>query len=842
MANRSIGVLGRSCALFAACAWGISVSSAQESGGYRQPPENIRAVLDAPPTPSVSISPDGSRLALLHLRGLPPIEDLAAPMLRLGGSRLNPLTSGPHGPRRVVGLTLRSFPPGLGFEDRPVSLPVGANLSGLAWSVDGRFALFSNTRGDGIDAWVLDARTASPRLIASNVNAAAGGSMRWMPDQRSVLVRFVPSGRGAMPERPLRPAGPVIQDASTGEVAPVRTFQDLLSDDHDEALFDWIMPSQLAIVDIATGARRDIGPPGIYAAAVPSPSGEYLLVARIERPYSYQVPSSLFPQVWEVWSVASGEVVKEIARVPLRENIPTQGVQTGPRGIEWVDVRDATLLWTEALDGGDPRAKAEHRDRLMTWAAPFAGEPREFLRVQHRYSGMAWLEEAAGSTTSRAMLTEFERERRWTRTFLVEADATMAPTGERRVVFDRSMNDRYNNPGTPITDRTARGVSVIKVRDGAVYLAGQGASPEGDRPFLDVMSLADFSTRRLWRSEGEQYESVIDVIDAPGGRGGQLLLTSHETLTSPPNVRVRTLGADGTLGEPRALTDFTDPTPQLREIKKEIVTYTRSDGVPLSATIYTPPGYNGRTRLPLIVWAYPNEVLDPATAGQVSGSPYRFTRIGGTSHLFLTLAGYAVMDDAAMPVVGDPETVNDTFVTQIVENAQAAIDKATAMGIADPRRVGIAGHSYGAFMTANLLAHAPPGMFRAGIGRSGAYNRTLTPFGFQSERRSFWEARDVYMTLSPFTYADKIKTPLLLIHGQIDNNSGTFPMQSERLFQAVKGQGGTVRLVMLPHESHGYAARESVGHVLAEMVDWFDRYVKPFQTPDGQGVQGSGGQ
>jgi dipeptidyl aminopeptidase/acylaminoacyl peptidase len=842
MATRSIGVCGRSCALLAACAWGISVSSAQESGGYRQPPEAIRAVLDAPPTPSVSISPDGSCLALLHLRGLPPIEDLAAPMLRLGGSRLNPLTSGPHGPRRVVGITLRSFPVGGGFEDRPVTLPEGANLSGLAWSADGRYALFSNTRADGIDAWVLDARTGSARLIARDVNAAAGGSMRWMPDQRRVLVRFVPAGRGAMPERPLRPAGPVIQDASTGEAAPVRTYQDLLTDAHDEALFDWIMPSQLAIVDIATGARRDIGPAGIYAAAAPSPSGEYLLVARIERPYSYQVPSSLFPQVWEVWSVGSGEVVKEIARVPLRENIPTQGVQTGPRGIEWVDVRDATLLWAEALDGGDPRAKAEHRDRLMTWAAPFAGEPREFLRVQHRFSGLSWLEEAAGATTSRAMLTEFERERRWTRTFLVEADASMAPTGERRVVFDRSMNDRYNNPGTPITDRTARGASVIKVRDGAVYLAGQGASPEGDRPFLDVMSLADFSTRRLWRSEGEQYESVIDVIDAPGGRGGQLLLTSHESLTSPPNVRVRTLGTDGVLGEPRALTEFTDPTPQLREIRKEIVTYTRSDGVPLSATIYTPPGYNGRTRLPLIVWAYPNEVLDPSTAGQVSGSPYRFTRIGGTSHLFLTLAGYAVMDDAAMPVVGDPETVNDTFVTQIVANAQAAIDKATAMGIADPRRVGVAGHSYGAFMTANLLAHAPPGMFRAGIGRSGAYNRTLTPFGFQSERRSFWEARDVYMTLSPFTYADKIKTPLLLIHGQIDNNSGTFPMQSERLFQAVKGQGGTVRLVMLPHESHGYAARESVGHVLAEMVDWFDRYVKPFQSPDGASVPGSGGQ
>lgn len=127
-------------------------------------------------------------------------------------------------------------------------------------------------------------------------------------------------------------------------------------------------------------------------------------------------------------------------------------------------------------------------------------------------------------------------------------------------------------------------------------------------------------------------------------------------------------------------------------------------------------------------------------------------------------------------------------------------------------------------MTANLLAHSD--LFRAGIARSGAYNRTLTPFGFQSERRTFWEAPEMYAKVSPFWYADKIKEPILLIHGEADNNQGTFPIQSERMFAAIRGNGGTARLVMLPLEAHGYAAKESTEHTLFEMVQWFDKWVK----------------
>jgi len=298
-------------------------------------------------------------------------------------------------------------------------------------------------------------------------------------------------------------------------------------------------------------------------------------------------------------------------------------------------------------------------------------------------------------------------------------------------------------------------------------------------------------------------------------------ITRRETPTDAPNYFIRSAGASA---DRKPLTQFPDATPQLRGIKKQLVTYKRADGVQCSFTLYLPPNYKEGTRLPTVVWAYPLEFNDAGTAGQITGSTQRTTQIVGPSHLFFLLEGYAVLDNATMPVVGDPETVNNTYVEQIVMSAKAAIDKATEMGVTDPERVGVGGHSYGAFMTANLLAHSD--LFRAGIARSGAYNRTLTPFGFQSERRTLWEAPDMYIRVSPFMVAQKINEPILMIHGEADDNTGTFPIQSERMYQALKGHGATVRLVMLPFEAHGYSGRESIDHVLYEMLSWFDKYVK----------------
>jgi len=474
------------------------------------------------------------------------------------------------------------------------------------------------------------------------------------------------------------------------------------------------------------------------------------------------------------------------------------------------------LVWYEALDGGDPNKEAEHRDRYMQQSAPFTDKPKEIIRVNHRAVGTAYFEDS-----SLMLTTEYDRDRRWVVSLLHDLDSDADP----QVLTDRSVRDRYGDPGAVVSRPDETGHYIARQDGDWIYRKGNGASPKGNLPFIDRQNLKTLETQRLWRCEEENYEAVVKVT-ASNESGDLEVITDHENPTSPSNYYLRKLGKDST-APAVALTDFKDPTPQIRGIKKRLVKYKRADGVPLSATLYLPADYKEGTRLPLLVWAYPREFSDAKTAGQISGTPSQFTRMRGLTHLSLLTQGYAIMDAATMPVIGNPETMNDTFIEQIVGAAKAAIDHAAELGVADPDRACVGGHSYGAFMTANLMAHSD--LFKAGVARSGAYNRTLTPFGFQSERRPYWEARDIYHSISPFLHADKINEPLLLIHGENDNNSGTFPLQSTRMYQAIKGNGGTVRLVMLPHESHGYRARQSILHTHAETIKWLNKYVRDIE-------------
>jgi dipeptidyl aminopeptidase/acylaminoacyl peptidase len=560
-------------------------------------------------------------------------------------------------------------------------------------------------------------------------------------------------------------------------------------------------------VDTLSGKIAPVGRPAIFQTASPAPDGKHLLVGRVHRPYSYLLPVMDFPKEVEVWDRA-GKVVHKLASLPLADAVPIEGVPTGPRQYQWRPTAPATLAWVEALDGGDPRNKVPHRDRILMLAAPFQGAPVELAKTEHRAMGLYW-----GERDGLVLFGDYDRNRRWRRMFSHSADN---PSQTPRLLWSLSMRDRYNNPGQPVFRALKTGHRAVLQNGDSIFLEGEGASPEGDRPLLDRLDLKTLKKERLFRCDASSYETVLNLLADDGTR----CITRRETPNDPPNYFVRTLPS----GQPKALTSFPDPAPQLRGITKQLVTYKRDDGVQLSFTLYLPPGYKSGTRLPTVVWAYPLEYNDPTTAGQVTGSTQRFTSILGPSHLFFLLEGYAILDNAAMPVVGDPETMNNTYVEQIVSSAKAAIDQAAQMGVTDPNRVGVGGHSYGAFMTANLLAHSR--LFRAGIARSGAYNRTLTPFGFQSERRTLWEAPELYVKMSPFMYAHKIRDPILLIHGEADNNSGTFPIQSDRMYQAIRGNGGIVRLVTLPHEAHGYAGQESIQHALYEMITWFDKYVK----------------
>jgi dipeptidyl aminopeptidase/acylaminoacyl peptidase len=701
---------------------------------------------------------------------------------------------------------------------------IAAGLSGkirdLDWSRDGKNLAFTATTPSGTSLWVADvASSTARRLTAPTVNfTTARGNIvddpgcSWLNGKAPLVCRLWPANRGALPKLAEVPTGVIVQE-SYGRSAPVRTYEYLLQSPTDEALFDYYFNDQLSLVGL-DGKITPIGQPGIHTRVTQSPDGNYLLVETVQRPYSYQVPIDVFPSRTEIWNL-NGEVVREIRNSHVAEEAPSarDAVIPGIRIVNWRPDAPASLVMVEALDKGNPRNTVPKRDQVSLLSAPFTGEARPFVQTEYRYGGITWV------SPNTAFLTE--RLSRGARQRVSMINPSAPNGGTPKLVWDRSAEDRYSDPGSwvlvqdPATERFVP----LRSTDGRyLYLRGTGASPEGDRPFIDRFDVATNKTERLWQSAAPDYEQALQVVD----RDANLLITQRESPTAPPNVFVRDL-------RNKSLTQITklgDPAPYFANVTSQLITYTRPDGVKLSATLYLPPGYDkSKGRLPFFFWAYPREFQSADAASQLAGSPYQFKRPARQNYLMLLMHGYGVLDGPTMPIVGaNGKEPNDTYIEQLVASAQAAVDKIVDMGVADRDRIGIGGHSYGAFMTLNLLAHS--GIFRTGIAESGAYNRTLTPFGFQSEPRTYWEAPEVYNAMSPFNYANKINEPVLLTHGQRDDNSGTFPIQSERLFAAIKGNGGNVRYIQLPLEPHGYTARETQRHLLWEYISWLDKYVK----------------
>lgn len=784
-------------------------AAADDELAYQLPAPELAALVDAPVTPAVELSPDGRTMALLERADLPSIEELSQPETRLGGLRINPRTNGPSRARAMVGLRFRDLD---GLERAITGLPDELRLRNARWSPDGQHLGFLLDRADRVELWVASEQDARAwRLADRAVNdAAPGSSWHWVRGGDAVVARFVPEGRGELPGAPTVPTGPVVQE-STGEAAPARTYQDLLASPHDELLFDHYMASELVHVGL-DGDSRTVAPAAVHTSYMPSPDGRYLLTEARHRPYSYLVPWYRFPVKVDIRALADGSLAHELADQPLQESIPIAfgSVATGPREWEWRADAPATVVWAEAQDGGDVKAEAELRDRLYMLAAPFDGEAVALVDLPLRYWELRW------GTGDVAFVQEYLWQTRTRRAWRVRPDQ---PGAAPEKLLEVSFQDRYADPGSPMTTTNEGGHRVMLVDGGSIFMAGEGASDEGNRPFVRRLDLASGETTELFRSEAPYFEEPQAFL----GEGFNTLLTRRETTTEPPNYFARDLG-DGTA---RAVTSFPHPYPELADIQKEVLQYERADGIPLTATLYLPAGYDAQRDgpLPAFVWAYPREFKSADDAGQRDDSPWRFKRVSYWGAVPFVTRGFAVLDDAAMPVVGEGDVEpNDSFVEQLISSAQAAIDEGVRRGVVDPDRVAVGGHSYGAFMTANLLAHSD--LFRAGIARSGAYNRTLTPFGFQSEERSFWQAPDLYFGMSPFMHADDIDEPILLIHGAADNNPGTFTLQSERLYGALKGHGATARLVLLPHESHGYRARESVLHMLWEQDQWLQKYVK----------------
>jgi dipeptidyl aminopeptidase/acylaminoacyl peptidase len=800
---------------------------------YQLPPEVMVKLVDAAPTPGISLSPihgaGPRRMLIEQSSSLPTIADLAEPELRLAGLRFNPKVGAPSRTRYFVSLKLQQVPvAGVPTTEAAITgLPAKPQLMYPHWSPDGRHIALANVSADaGLGLWVIDVASAhATRIAGVRLNAVLSDPIAWLNDG-SLAVLTIPADRGPAPVHSDLPTGPVVQE-NEGRATPAPTYEDLLKSPSDERIFTYHATSQIAEVKL-TGTPRKIGKPGVFASLAASPDGRFLLTEELHPPFSYNQPYERFPNRRAVYTVATGEA-KVLDDAPLIDNLPIDrdAVEPGPREFGWRADVPATVYWVKAADEGDPKREAAVRDRLYTLEAPFSGEGKPVADLALRYRGVDW------GNDHLAVVTEA----RWKDRRLVYAALDPA-SGKLTQLYQGSMQDRYNNPGTPFLEQNAQGHLVLQTTaDGnGIYFSGPGASPKGDMPFVAIMPInagENPAETHIWQSQAPFFETPDAVLPA---EGGVRVLARRESVEQSPNyfltgpISSGAAGSSASSTQWTAVTSFPNPYAGLPMPTHQLLHYKRADGVDLTADLYLPAGYDkAKGPLPTLMEAYPAEFKSRAAASQVTGSPYEFVRINWGSPVFFATSGYAVLANAAIPIIGEGSAEpNDSYTEQLVAGAKAAIDAGVETGTVDRSRVAVMGHSYGAFMTANLLAHCD--FFRAGIARSGAYNRSLTPFGFQNEERTYWQAPEVYFKMSPFSYADKIKTPLLMMHGEADNNTGTFPIQSERFYSALKGQGATVRFVLLPLEAHGYQGRESVLHMLWEMERWLDKYVKPAKS------------
>ncbi|GAA4062143.1 prolyl oligopeptidase family serine peptidase [Flavobacterium cheonanense] len=788
----------------------ISFTSAQENLSYQKPSAEILALADYERAPSVSMDSKKEYMLLSYRNTYKTLDDLNQEEMRLGGLRINPVTNISSTVTYISNLKIRKI--AAKDETQVSGLPQNARLTNISWSPDEKKIAFTNTTNSGVELWIIYVATASAKKITSdNLNANLGSPYSWMNDNQTLLVKVLPKNRPALiNEKKDLPKGPTVS-VSDGSKSQNRTYQDLLKNKNDEANFDALVTSELYKVTIS-GASTLFKPADIYAGESFSPDGNYLMLTTIQKPYSYIVPLSRFPQKSVVYDL-NGKEIKQVNEVPLTEIMPKgfSSVRKGKRSMSWRADKPATLVYVEALDEGDQAKKVDYRDEVFQWNAPFNSAPTSMMKTQQRFGGISW-----GNDTFTIAYDSWYDTRN-AKTYLLNPSN---PNETPKVISDRNSQDIYSDPGNFETKKNEFGRYVIATENGNAYLIGDGHTKEGQFPFIDELNLKTLKTKRLYTSKmKDKKEDLMSIEDYKKGD----VLVMIQSKNDYPNYYFRNIKS----GKLTPITAFKNPFESIKNVYKEVIKYKRKDGVDLSGTLYLPAGYDRtkKEKLPLLIWAYPAEFKDKNSAGQNDKNPNEFTFPNYGSFVYWVTKGYAVLDDASFPIIGEGTTEpNDTFITQLVDDAEAAINAVDNLGYINRKKVAVGGHSYGAFMTANLLTHS--NLFACGIARSGAYNRTLTPFGFQSEQRNYWDVPTIYNGMSPFMNADKMKTPLLLVHGEADNNPGTFTLQTERYFQALKNLGAPTRMVILPKESHGYAAKENIFHLLWEQDQFLEKYLK----------------
>lgn len=785
---------------------------AQENITFQKPSQEILQLADFERAPSVSMSSNKEWMVLMYRNTYKSLPELNQDELRLGGLRINPNTNISSTASFINNIKIKKVVDKA--ETIVKGLPTNAMISNMIWSPDETKLAFTNTTETGNELWILDLKTATAKKLTDAVlNANLGNPITWYKNGQELLVKVIPANRPALIDATKAiPAGPIVSQAEEGVVSQNRTYQDLLKNKTDEANFETIVKSELYTVDL-NGNKKLFKKADLYSGETFSPDGNYILLNTIQKPFSYLVPLSRFPMKTVVYD-AQGKEVKVVNEVPLNEIMPKgfMAVREGKRSMSWRADQAATLFFVEALDGGDPAKEVSHRDALYTWKAPFNANPELLTKTQQRFGGISWGDEQT------AIVYDQWYDTRNIKTYLFNPSTK----SDLKLIWDRNYQDIYSDPGNFQTKKNEFGRYALQKENNKLFLIGDGHTKEGQFPFIDELDLTTLKTKRLYQSNfKDRIESISELIDIKKGE----ILVNIQSKNDYPNYFFRNIKNKKGLQQ---ITFNKNPFESIKDVHKEVIKYKRKDGVELSGTLYLPAGFdrkNPKEKLPLLIWAYPAEYKDKNSAGQSSANPNEFTFPYYGSFVYWAAKGYAVLDDAAFPIIGEgDQEPNDTFIEQLSMNAEAAIDAVDKLGYIDRSRVGVGGHSYGAFMTANLLSHS--NLFACGIARSGAYNRTLTPFGFQSEQRNYWEVPNVYNSMSPFMNAEKMKTPMLLVHGEADNNPGTFTLQTERYFQALKGLGAPVRMVILPKESHSYVAKENILHLLWEQEQFLDKHLK----------------
>jgi dipeptidyl aminopeptidase/acylaminoacyl peptidase len=784
---------------------------AQENLTYQKPSKSILDLADYERAPSVSMDTKKEYMLLTYRNTYKTLEDLNQDELRLGGLRINPITNISSTVTYINNIKLRKIKDK--NEVQVSGLPANPRISNMSWSPNDKKISFSHTTNSGVELWVLDVASAkATKLTEATANANLGNPFSWFSDSENILVKMLPKNRAALldPKKDL-PTGPIISNAE-GSKSQNRTYADMLKNKNDETNFENIVTSELYKVSL-NGTATLFKSADMYSGESFSPDGNYLMLTTIQKPFSYIVPLSRFPSKTVVYD-KTGNVVKTVNEVTLNEIMPKgfSSVRKGKRSMNWRTDKPATLAYVVALDEGDQANKVPFRDEVFLWNAPFSVEPTSLLKTPQRYGGIIW------GNDNVAIASDDWYDTRNTKTYLINPSN---PNEAPKVISDRNSQDIYSDPGNFETIKNQYGKRVLALENDNAYLMGDGYTKDGQFPFIDEFSLKTLKTKRIYTSTyTDKKEDLLSIEDFKKGD----VLVQIQSKSDYPNYYFRNIKQKNKL---TPITAFKNPFESIKNVSKEVIKYKRKDGVELSGTLYLPAGYDKvkKEKLPLLIWAYPAEYKDKNSAGQSNQNPNEFTFPNYGSFVYWVTKGYVVLDDAAFPIIGEGTTEpNDNFISQLVDNAEAAINAVDALGYINRKKVAVGGHSYGAFMTANLLTHSK--LFACGIARSGAYNRTLTPFGFQSEQRNYWETPEVYNAMSPFMNADKMKTPLLLVHGEADNNPGTFTLQTERYFQALKGLGAPARMLILPKESHGYSAKENILHLLWEQDQFLEKHLK----------------